>query len=95
MQVPQDVVSPRGWGPRGEGGARERTGRWAARLCCLSPNLELLGFVVLQALHYRGKSLFVVPLGSDGHGSQNLIQAEGVEDRDQAQTQKSTLLSLP
>lgn len=39
------------------------------------PNLELLGLVVLQPFNNWSKSLFIVPLCSNCHGSQNLIQA--------------------
>lgn len=42
---------------------------------CVIPNLELLGLVVLQPFNNWSKSLFIVPLCSNCHGSQNLIQA--------------------
>lgn len=45
-------------------------------LCAsLITHLELLGLVVLQSLYNGSKPLFVVPLCSNCHGSQNLIQA--------------------
>lgn len=70
MDVTQEAAFPKGAGYEGTACVMSvRTGRSAACLCCVSPNLELLGFVVLQALHYRGKSLLVVTLGGDRHGS--------------------------
>lgn len=70
MAVPREAAFPKGSGVLGTACVMSvRTARSAACLCCVSPNLELLGFVVLQALHDRGKSLLAVPLGGDRHGS--------------------------
>lgn len=59
------------------------------------PDLELLGFVVLQPFHNGGESLFVVPLCRNCHGGQDLIQAGGIHRNGKHAQHKSqqTLLS--
>lgn len=62
------------------------------RLCTsLITHLELLGLMVLQSLHNWSKPLFVVPLCSNCHGSQNFIQAGRTQGAGKHRSQQTLL----